>query len=173
MIALAVLVLNLLGDYVRGRLDLTHDRLFTLSEGSREILGGLDDIVNLTFFLSDDLPQEIQLNVRDVRDLIADLKNASDGVLVVREVNPDGSEEAAEEATSMGVAPIDFNVIGDDEFQVKRGYFGLALTHAGHNETIPVIERTDDLEFRLVSAIARMASPETPHPGLPDGVRSA
>jgi len=162
VIAVAVLVLNLLGDYVRGRLDLTHDRLFTLSEGSREILGGLDDIVHLTFFRSGDLPQEIQLNVRDVRDLIADLRNASDGKLVVRELNPDGSEDAAEEATSMGVAPIDFNVFGDDEFQVKRGYFGLALTHAGENETIPVIERTDDLEFRLVSAIARMASPELP-----------
>ena len=160
VIALAVLVLNLLGGYVRGRLDLTEDHLFTLSEGSRDILGGLDDIVNLTFFLSDDLPQEIQLVVRDVRDLVADLENASEGMLAVREVNPDDGEEVEEEASSVGIMPIDFNVIGDDEYQVKRGYFGLALTYVGQNEIIPVIQRADDLEFRLVSAIARMTSGE-------------
>ena len=162
VITLSVLILNLLGGHVRGRLDLTDDRLFTLSEGSRDIMGSLDDIVNLTFFLSDDLPREIQLTVRDVRDLLADLDNASEGMLVVREVNPDDGEDAEEEASSLGIQPIEFNVIGDDEFQVKRGYFGLALTYADEHETIPVIRLADDLEFRLVSAIARMTVEERP-----------
>ena len=160
VITLAVLVLNLLGGHVRGRLDLTDGRLFTLSEGSREILGDLDDIVNLTFFLSDDLPQKIQLIVRDVRDLVADLENASDGMLAVREVNPDDGEEATGEASALGIMPIRFNVIGDDEFQVKQGYFGLALTYADEHETIPVVRVADDLEFRLVSAIDRMTTDE-------------
>ena len=162
VIAAGVLVLNLLGGNVRGRIDLTGDRLFTLSDGSREILGGLDDIVNLTLFLSDDLPQEIQIIERDVRDLVADLEGASNGMLSVREINPDDEGEDSEEASSMGIMPIDFNVIGDDEFQVKRGYFGLALTYADEQETIPVIDRADDLEFRLVSAIASMTTEERP-----------
>ena len=162
VIAVAVLVLNLLGGYVRGRLDLTDGRLFTLSQGSRDLLGGLDDIVNLTFFVSDDLPQEIQIIVRDVRDLVADLENASGGMLATREVNPDDGEDAAEEASWLGIMPINFNVIGDDEFQVKQGYFGLALTYADELEAIPVIRRADDLEFRLVSAIARMTTEERP-----------
>ena len=88
VIALAVLMLNLVGGHVRGRIDLTRDGLFTLSDGSRDILGSLDDMVNLTFFVSDDLPQEIQLIERDVRDLVADLENASNGMLVAEEVNP-------------------------------------------------------------------------------------
>ena len=162
VIAVGVLVLNLLGGHVRGRLDLTGDRLFTLSDGSREILGGLDDIVNLTLFVSDDLPQEIQVIERDVRDLVADLEGASDGMLAVRAINPDDGDEDEEEASSMGIMPIEFNVIGDDEFQVKRGYFGLALTYADAQEIIPVIDRADDLEFRLVSAIASMTTEERP-----------
>ena len=162
VIAAGVLVLNLLGGNVRGRLDLTGDNLYTLSDGSREILGGLDDIVNLTLFLSDDLPQEIQVIERDVRDLVADLGNASNGMLSVREINPDDGDEAADEASSMGIMPIEFNVIGDDEFQVKRGYFGLALTYADEQEIIPVIDRADDLEFRLVSVIASMTTEERP-----------
>ena len=161
-VALAVVLLNLLGANVRGRVDLTRDGLFTLSAGSRDILGDLDDVVNLTLFTSDDLPPEIQLRVRDVRDLVADMSGASDGMLAVRNVNPDDGDEEAEEATSMGIMQIEFNVLRDDELQVKRGYFGLAVSYADEQETIPVIDRADDLEFRLVSAIARMTAVRRP-----------
>lgn len=162
VIALAVIVINLLGGYVRGRVDLTRDNLFTLSSGSRDILGGLDDVANLTLFTSDDLPPEIQLRVRDVRDLVADMENAAGEMLSVSDVNPDDDEDAATEATSFGIVQIEFNVLRDDELQVKRGYFGLAVTYADEQETIPVIDRTDDLEFRLVSAIARMTTEHRP-----------
>ena len=162
VIALAVLMLNLLGGNVRGRVDLTREDLFTLSDGSRDILGGLDDVVNLTFFVSDDLPQEIQHTERDVRDLVADLGNASNGMLAATEINPDDGEDLAEEASSMGIMPIEFNVLRDDGLQVKRGYFGLAVTYADEQEIIPVIDRADDLEFRLVSAIANMTSQDRP-----------
>ena len=162
VIALAVLMLNLLGGSVRGRLDLTRDDLFTLSDGSRVILGALDDVVNLTVFVSDDLPQEIQLTERDVRDLVADLRGASNGMLNTAEVNPDDGEDEADQASSVGVMPIEFNVLRDDELQVKRGYFGLAVTYADEQEIIPVIDRADDLEFRLVSAIANMTNEDRP-----------
>ena len=161
-IAIAVLVLNLLGEHVRGRVDLTRDNLFTLSSGSRDILGGLDDVVNLTLFTSDDLPPEIQLRVRDVQDLVADMAGASNGMLAASKLNPDDGEEEAQEAASLGIVQIEFNVLRDDELQVKRGYFGVAVTYADVQETIPVIDRTDDLEFRLVSAIARMTTPRRP-----------
>ena len=162
VIALAVLMLNLLGGSVRGRLDLTRDDLFTLSDGSRVILGALDDVVNLKVFVSDDLPQEIQLTERDVRDLVADLRGASNGMLNTAEVNPDDGEDEADQASSVGVMPIEFNVLRDDELQVKRGYFGLAVTYADEQEIIPVIDRADDLEFRLVSAIANMTNEDRP-----------
>ncbi len=162
VIAAAVLVLNLVGGHVRGRLDLTRDDLYTLSGGSREILGELDDVVNLTLFVSDDLPQEIQLIQRDVSDLVADLRGASNGMLNTAEVNPDEGEEEEDQASSMGVMPIEFNVLRDDGLQVRRGYFGLAVTYADEQEIIPVIDRADDLEFRLVSSISNMTMTERP-----------
>ena len=162
VIALGVLVLNLLGSHVRGRFDLTRNNLFTLSDGSRQILGDLDDVVSLKLFVSDDLPPEVQLILRDVRDLIADLENASNEMLATEEINPDDDEEAEEEARSLGIAPIEFNVLRDDEFQVKRGYFGLAVTYADEQETIPVLDRADDLEFRLVSSVASMTMQRKP-----------
>jgi ABC-2 type transport system permease protein len=160
--AALVLVLNLLGGHIRGRLDLTRDNLFTLSQGSREILGSLDDRVQIKLFASDQLPPELQLQLRDVRDLLSDFRRVSNGRLVVEELNPDEDESAAEDASSLGIYPVEFNVLRDDEFQIKRGYYGLAVQYADQQEVIPVIRRTDDLEFRLASAIDGMTTDERP-----------
>ena len=155
-----VVVLNLLGGNIRGRLDLTQEGLYTLSDGTREILGGLDDIVTLKLVISDELPAELQTTVRDVADLVADLRRAAGGQLVVENLNPNDDEEVAREARNLGITQNEFNVLRDDEFEVRRGWFGLALLYADQREVIPFINRTDDLEFRLVSAISTMTTDE-------------
>jgi ABC-2 type transport system permease protein len=157
-----VLILNLLGGHIRGRLDLTRDNLFTLAPGSREILGNLDDLVQVKLFVSDELPAEVQLQLRDVRDLLSDFRKASNGNLMVQELNPDEDEEVAQDASARGIYPIEFNVLRDDEFQIKRGYYGLVVLYADEQEVIPVIQRTDDLEFRLASSIYGMTTEERP-----------
>ena len=155
-----VVVLNLLGGNIRGRLDLTQEGLYTLSDGTREILGGLDDIVTLKLVISDELPAELQPTLRDVADLVADLQRAADGQLVVENLNPNVDEEAAREARNLGIQQNEFNVLRDDEFEVRRGWLGLALLYTDQREVIPFINRTDDLEFRLVSAISTMTADE-------------
>jgi len=159
---LLVLFLNLLGGHIRGRLDLTRDNLFTLAPGTRDILENLDDLVQIKLFASNELPPELQLQLRDVRDLLSDFRRASNGRLVVEELNPDQDEGAQEEAGALGIYPVEFNVLRDDEFQLKRGYYGLAVLYADAQEVIPVIQRTDDLEFRLASAVSTMTNPERP-----------
>jgi len=155
-----VVVLNLLGGNIRGRLDLTKEGLYTLSDGTREILGGLDDIVTLKLVISDGLPAELQSSLRDVADLVADLRRAAGGQLVVENLNPNDDEEVARDARNLGITQNEFNVLRDDEFVVRRGWFGLALLYADKREVIPFINRTDDLEFRLVSAISAMTTEE-------------
>ena len=155
-----VVVLNLLGGNIRGRLDLTREGLYTLSDGTREILGDLDDIVTLKLVISDQLPAELQPNLRDVADLVADLRRAANGRLVVENINPNDSEDAARDARNLGITQNEFNVIRDDEFEIRRGWFGLALLYADEREVIPFISRTDDLEFRLIAAISKMTAEE-------------
>lgn len=157
-----VLMVNLLGSYVRGRVDLTSGNLYTLEEGTRDLLGDLDDLVQVTLFASPELPPELQLQLRDVRDLLGDMRRASGGNLVVDEVDPDSDEDAAEEASQLGVYPVEFNVLRDDQFEVRRGYYGLAVVYADESHVTPVIQRTDDLEFRLASTIYDMTTMERP-----------
>lgn len=160
VVTLLVLMVNLLGSYVRGRIDLTSDNLYTLEQGTRDLLGNLDDLVQVKLFASAELPPELQLQLRDVRDLLADMRRAANGNLVVTDVDPDDDEDAAEEASQLGIYPVEFNVLRDDQFEVRRGYYGLAVVYADESDVTPVIERTDDLEFRLASAIYDMTTTE-------------
>ncbi len=153
-----VLVVNLLGGYVRGRLDLTAGNLYTLADGSRELLGELDDLVQIKLFASAELPPELQLQLRDVRDLLADMRRASNGNVVVTDVDPDEDEDTAAEASEFGIFPVEFNVLREDEFQIRRGYYGLAIVYADEQEVMPIIVRSDDLEFRIASAIYAMTN---------------
>lgn len=157
-----VIVLNLAGSRIRGRIDLTANDLYTLSSGTRDLLSDLDDLVQIKLFASSTLPPEIQLQLRDVRDLLADMRRASNGNLIVTEVDPDEDEDAVQEASELGIFPVEFNVLRDDNFEVRQGFYGFAIVYADRNEVTPLIQRTDDLEFRVASQIYEMTTDERP-----------
>ena len=153
-----VVVTNLLGGNIGGRVDLTRESLYTLSPGSKETLDNLSDLVTLKLFISDELPSELQPTLRDVRDLISDMNRAGGDNLVVENLNPGDDLDVAAEARSLGIIENEFNVLRDDEFEVRRGWFGLALLYADQQEVIPFISGTADLEFRIASAISVMTT---------------
>ena len=162
VVTLLVLVLNLLGSRIRGRLDLTRGNLYTLADGTRDLVGDLADLVQIKLFVSQELPPEVQIELRDVRDLLSDLRRASNGNLRVTEMNPDRDPVAEGEALAYGISPVEFNVLRDDEFQIRRGYYGLVVEYAGTPEVTPVIRGTDDLEFQLASQINKLTTVDRP-----------
>lgn len=157
-----VVVTNLLGGNIRGRVDLTRESLYTLSPGTEETLDNLSDLVTLKLFISDELPSELEPTLRDVRDLISDMSRAGGDNLVVENLNPGDDLDVAVEARSFGIIENEFNVLRDDEFEVRRGWFGLALLYADQQEVIPFISGTADLEFRIASAISVMTTDKRP-----------
>ena len=157
-----VVVTNLLGGNIGGRVDLTRESLYTLSPGSKVTLDNLSDLVTLKLFISDELPSELQPTLRDVRDLISDMNRAGGDNLVVENLNPGDDLDIAAEARSLGIIENEFNVLRDDEFEVRRGWFGLALLYADQQEVIPFISGTADLEFRIASAISVMTTDKRP-----------
>ncbi len=161
-LAVGVLALNLLGARIHGRIDLTRGNLYTLSSGTEKVLERLDDVVTIKLVVSEELPPEVMLTLRDVRDLLADYRRAADGRLRIEELHPDRDSTAASEASGLGIQPIQFNVLRGDEFQVKRGWLGLAVLYADKREVIPLIDRTDDLEYRLTSMISALTMERKP-----------
>lgn len=157
------LMIGLLGSEIRGRLDLTPGNVYTLSDATQGMLQDLDDLVTIQFFTSKGLPPEFSSVQRDVEDLLADYDAAGDDRLRIVRQEPEGQNDARQLAERLGIPPIEFNVVGEEEFQVQRGYLGLAIQYAGESETIPVIRRTADLEYRLTAAIRNLTTERLPH----------
>ena len=66
------------------RADLTEDRLYSLSQGTRNILGDLDEPISLTFFFSEEASNDvptIRTYALRVRDLLEEYTLMSGGMV--------------------------------------------------------------------------------------------
>lgn len=166
LLAAAIVVVNLFGRHIGGRLDLTPDNSYTLSRATKDLLRDLDDLVTIKLVASKELPTQVAISKRDIDDLLSDVRAAGGGNVRVIELVPGEDDGAEEEARNLGIPPIQFNVVGEDEFQVKEGYLGLAVQYADGTETIPFVGRTDDLEYRIASFVRSLTATELPVVGL-------
>ncbi len=166
-LAIATLVVvNLFGRQIGGRLDLTPGNAYTLSKATKNLLGNLDDLVTIKLFVSKELPPAISLLKRDLDDLLGDFRAAGKGKVRVLERDPASDEEVAREAQALNIPPVQFNVVGDRELQVKQGYLGIALQYADQTETIPLVRQTEDLEYRLASYVRALTRESKPTIGF-------
>ena len=155
----AFIVLSLLvgwyGNSIGGRLDLTEDKTFTLSEGTSRLLAQLDDILTIKLYESKDPPPQITLVARDVNDFLKDFSSSRDDVKFIRTF-PDDDEDVARQAQMAGVPAVQFNVFGQTEVSTKLGYLGLTITYADRREVIRYIPSVDGFEYSLASLVNKM-----------------
>ncbi len=161
-IVAAVIAVNAAGSGVRQRFDLTSQGLYSLSDATRDVLRSLDDQVTIKLFASRALPPDVQRTVRDIRDLLGDFRAASGGRIRTEELKPDTDPEAEKEAVSYGLRPLQFSSLRGDEYQVRRGWLGIVIQYAEEKQTFPVLQQTDDLEYRLIASIASLTSGKRP-----------
>ena len=168
LLVATLVVVNLLGRHISGRLDLTPGKVFTLSGPTKDLLGDLPDLVTLRLFVSRELPPEFALLKRDIDDLLSDFRSAGKGKVRLLERDPADDAEALAEAQALGIPPVQFNVVGQSEFKVREGFLGLAIQYADESETIPLVRRTDGLEYQLASYVRSLTRESEPVIGFVD-----
>ena len=144
------------GNSIGGRVDLTEDKLFTMSPATADILSGLDDILTVELFESREPPVQVALTARDVGDFLEDFTASSDGRVKLVKRFPEDHEDEARKAQLAGVPPVQFNVQSQGELQIKTGYLGLAMTYIDQREVVPFITGFDGFEYRLASLANKM-----------------
>jgi ABC-type uncharacterized transport system involved in gliding motility auxiliary subunit len=152
-------VINLVLSPISLRLDLSQGQAYTLSQSTKEVLNNVDDVVTIRFFVSSDLPSQIQPLRTDVRDLLSEYDRASDRVRV-SVIDPTRDEEAQTQANEAGIQELQFSQLDRDEFAVKTGYFGIAVRYGDETEAVPQVTEIGDLEYNLTSAIYKMTRDE-------------
>ena len=144
------------GTSIKGRLDLTEDKIFTLSPATEEIVGQLDDLLTIDVYMSKDPPVQVSPVSRDINDFLDDVESSSDGMVKIARHFPEDDEKALKKADNAGIPPIQFNVRSQGELQIKTGYMGLALTYLDKREVVPFIQSVDGFEYRLASLVNKM-----------------
>jgi len=165
LVGLAILA-ALAGAQLRGRLDLTPGKLYTLSPATRGLLRGLDDVVTIRFFRSAELPPAYAPLRRDIEDVLRDFDATGGANVNLVQLSPDDDEDARQEAQTLGIPPAQFNVIGDAERSTREGYLGIAIQYAGKSDVIPLVQSTADLEYRLASMIRTETRDRKPVVGI-------
>ena len=150
------LLVGWFGSSIGGRLDLTGDKLFTLSPATNEILSELDDLVTVTLYKSKDPPPQISLVTRDVTDFLKDFAAGSDGNVKIVEKYPLDDDDDLRGAGLAGVPPQEFAEVGQAEVSRKIGYLGLTMTYTDRREVMPFIPSVDGFEYRLATLANRM-----------------
>ncbi len=150
------------------RLDLTENQQYTLSPSSKEVMAGLDDIITVKVFFSDELPPNLFSIRQYVEDILSELASFSNGNLTVQFLNP-ADEAVAAEAKDLGILPVRMNILAKDKFEVKNGFLGISLTYGDRHEVLPVVQNSANLEYDLVSAIRKLTHPADRQVGFTTG----
>jgi gliding-associated putative ABC transporter substrate-binding component GldG len=152
-----LVVLNFISIRLFGRLDLTSQGVYTLSDASKKLVGSLDDRVTVKAYFTEDLPAPYNNNRRSVLDILNDYKAYSKGNLQYEFLNPQG-EKGEQDAQQQGISPVQVQVVNEDKLEVKRGYLGLVLLFEDKREVLPVVQNLSTLEYDISSALKRLTS---------------
>ena len=147
------------------RADLTAERLYTLSEGSRAVLGQLDKDVTLKYFVSSsaaEMPMALKTYATQVENLLEEYDRAAGGALAIEKFDPKPDSDAEEWAQRYGVEPQSVNPFGSPI------YFGLVAVCGDKEETLGTLTpRTEaTLEYDITRLVTRVAWPERPVIGV-------
>jgi len=151
----AVVVVNLLSTRVFGRIDLTENKMYTLSQPSKDLVKKLPDYFTVKAFMSKDLPPELTAISRYVRDLIDEYK-ASSSKFRWEAIDPGSDKKLEEEANRCKVQKVQIQVLRNQKFELGEYYLGLCLEYGTQVESIPQVARTEGLEYQISSLIKRM-----------------
>jgi ABC-type uncharacterized transport system involved in gliding motility auxiliary subunit len=166
-ILLGILIaFNALTATVKQRVDLTQDKAYTLSAGTRAILKKLDGKVKIRFYYSskEEIPSELiglKTYAQHVKDLLDEYKQAAGGKIVLEQYDPEPDSDAEDSARLDGVE-------GQMLPAGERFYLGLAVSQLDAKEAIPFLtpDRERMLEYDLSRAISVVANPEKPVVGI-------
>ncbi len=149
-------ILNLVMYSYPIRLDITKNKLFTLSKGTKETLEKLPDVVTVNLYTTSNIPGALASNVQVVRDMLSDYESIAKGKIIFAEKHPDQNVSDQTAASEDGVQEIQFNQYGSNSFAIASGYFGLSIYYGEEKEVIPFFQTTDDLEYQLTSKIRKL-----------------
>ena len=155
---------------VNKKIDLTTDKLYTVSENTKSIIKNLSEPINIKLFFSNSLSKELS-QIRDyekrVRELLMSYKKISNKNITIEIIDPRPFTDQEDLANVYGIQGLQLNEEGE------RFYFGAVFSNSVDDTTvIPFFEldREQFLEYDLTKTIYNLANTSKPNIGLISGL---
>ncbi|MEK0085605.1 Gldg family protein [Benzoatithermus flavus] len=145
------------------KLDLTENHQFTLSQGTEQLLGKIQEPITLRLYASRSLRDAnpfLGSYADRVHDLLRTYADASNGKITVEYIDPEPFSTEEDRAVGFGLQPIQSESGGG-----ASGYLGIAGTNTTDDvDVIPVLspDRESFLEYDLTRMVWNLAHPEKP-----------
>ncbi len=166
LLGVALLGGALLSQVRLSRLDLTEEKLYTISPVARKVLDRLEAPLTVTYYVSSPrtLPPTMRHLAQEVKALLEEFA-ALNPRFRFAVVDPTRDPELARKLQEKGVEPFAVQIIERDRMSVRRVYSALTLSYLDRpEEVIPQVvpESLATLEYDLVSRIYKLTLPEKP-----------
>ena len=170
-IALAIILffsLNLLARnvFTSTRLDLTSEGLYTLSEGTKEMLGDIEEPIDIRYYYSDelnDIGAYFSTHAGRVEELLEEYRRLSGGKVRIERLDPEPFSTEEDLAVAEGLRGLPITNSGD------LAYFGISGRNSTDDSEVLAYlapERADFLEYDLTRMIYDLGNPEKPVVGV-------
>ncbi|NNE84027.1 MAG: GldG family protein [Alphaproteobacteria bacterium] len=146
--------------FTASRLDLTEDQLFTLSDGTKDLLAAIDEPIDVRLYYSrrfNEIGPDIARHSTRVSELLGEYERLSNGNVRIEVFDPEPFSPEEDLAVSDGLQGLPFDQSGE------RVYFGLAGTNSTDDaDAIGYLapERSPFLEYDLTRLIHNLANPD-------------
>lgn len=164
-----LVLINYLASSLPARLDLTAQKIYTLSPGTKAMLGKIETPIQLDFYFSRSstmLSIGLKNYAERVQEMLSQYVRSAHGKITLNIIDPKPDTAREENATGAGVAAQTSRATG------AQYYFGLVAIQADHQKVIPafVIDREQFLEYDLSQLIYQVQLVNRRKLGLISGV---
>jgi ABC-type uncharacterized transport system involved in gliding motility auxiliary subunit len=139
------------------RVDLTQDGLYTLSPGTKNILGRInpDEPVTIRFFATNDdrvMPNVLKPHARTIEDLLLEFEKQGGGNVALEVIHPNPDTDDEDKAKEDEVRGMQVNQEGDNI------YLGMTIKCLDKKEVLPFLSPDDAtaLEYEVSRAINKV-----------------
>ena len=150
LVLIIIILVNLIINQFNPALDLTRDKVYSLSRESKTLIRNIKEPMSVKFFVTPNLPPPFSTYEKYVRDIFEGYKSQNISFEIV-----DASKNQSL-ANQYGINSRQISVLERDQAQSRIAYMGLAFLYGDSIETLPFIESTEGLEYNIDTAIKKL-----------------
>ena len=164
LLLICLVAVNIMAYFIPLRFDLTEERLYTISEGSRKILDSLKDPVRINFYYSrsnSELPPNFKIYAQRVQELLEEYETLSNSKVVLEVLDPKPDTEEEEWAQKYGIKHITLP-------SGNTVYFGAVVSMLDQEMLLPYFDQRREkfLEYDISQSIQKVSAISIPKVGL-------